>query len=122
MSGEGIGRVANEVVRLVRSVEADVDDLRARLEDVRTDADDLEERVAVGERRDVDLEDLAGRLRLAIVAVLSHSIRRQHLPHGFTFDSELWDRLRDLGGEEACSAVTLEIERGQAALRRGGAE
>ncbi|GDX96175.1 hypothetical protein LBMAG47_18390 [Planctomycetia bacterium] len=71
--------------------------------------------------RAVDLEDLAGRLRLAVVAVLSHAIRRQHLPHGFTFDSELWDRLRDLGGDDACSAVTVEIERSQAALRKSDA-
>jgi len=58
-------------------------------------------------------------LRRALVAVLSHAIRRQHLPQGFTFDSELWDRLRDLGGAEACTAVTVEIERSQAVLRRG---
>lgn len=118
MSGKGIGRIANEVVRLVRSVEADADDLRARLEDVRTDTDDLEERVAAGERRGGDLEDLAGRLRLALVAVLSHAIRRQHLPQGFTFDSELWNRLRDLGGEEACMAVSVELERLRTLLRR----
>jgi hypothetical protein len=65
-------------------------------------------------------EDLAGRLRQAVVAVLSHAIRRQHLPQTFTFDSELWDRLRDLGGSEACAAVTEEIERSQAVLRRAG--
>jgi hypothetical protein len=43
------------------------------------------------------------------------------LPQGFTFDSELWNRLRDLGGDEACSAVTVEIERSQAALRKSDA-
>lgn len=64
-------------------------------------------------------DDLDKRLRLAMVAVLSHAIRRQHLPQGFTFDSELWNRLRDLGGEEACAAVTEEIQRSQAVLRRG---
>ena len=65
-------------------------------------------------------EDLAERLRRAIVAVLSHAIRRQHLPQTFTFDSELWDRLRDLGGSEACAAVTEEIQRSEAVLRRAG--
>ncbi len=63
-------------------------------------------------------ESLGERLRLALVAVLSHAIRRQHLPQGFTFDSALWDRLRDLGGEEACAAVTVELERSQAVRQR----
>ena len=66
-----------------------------------------------------DLELLAGNLRRAIVAVLSHAIRRQHLPGAFTFDSALWDRLRDLDGDGACSAVSNEIEQVQAMLRRG---
>ncbi len=57
-------------------------------------------------------------LRLAVVAVLSHAIRRQHLPQAFTFDSELWDRLREIGGSEACAEVTEEIERTQSMLRR----
>lgn len=57
-------------------------------------------------------------LQSAVVTLLSHAIRRQHLPHGFTFDSELWDRLRDLGGVEAVSLVTAEIERSQAVLKR----
>ena len=73
----------------------------------------------VGRRAVEDLEDLAVRLRLAVVAILSHAIRRQHLPQGWTFDSGLWDRLRDLGGDEACSAVAFEIERSQAVLRCG---
>jgi hypothetical protein len=80
--------------------------------------DATEDAAERGRRRVADLEDLAGRLRLAVVAVLSHAIRRQHLPQAWTFDSELWDRLRDLGGDEACSAVTVEIERSQAVLRR----
>lgn len=61
-----------------------------------------------------ELEDL----RLAVVAILSHAIRRQHLPPGLTFDSELWGRLRDLGGVEACAAVTEEIQRTQSMLQR----
>lgn len=61
-----------------------------------------------------DVDDL----RRAVVTVLSHAIRRQHLPPGLTFDSELWDRLRDLGGPEACSAVTAEIEHVQSMLRQ----
>ncbi len=69
-----------------------------------------------------DLEVLASNLRRAVVAILSHAIRRQHLPKVFTFDSELWDRLRDLDGNGGCSAVTNEIERLQTLLNRGGAE
>ena len=61
-----------------------------------------------------DVDDV----RRAVVAVLSHAIRRQHLPPGLTFDSELWDRLRDLGGVEACAAVTDEIKRTESMLRR----
>ena len=57
-------------------------------------------------------------LRRAVVTVLSHAIRRQHLPPGLTFDSELWERLREVGGPEACSAVTNEIEHVQTMLRR----
>jgi len=64
--------------------------------------------------RNGDVDDL----RRAVVAVLSHAIRRQHLPPGLTFDSELWDRLRDLGGPKACSAVTAEIEQVQSMLRQ----
>lgn len=109
-----VGRTA----RRLRSLESQADDVDKRLEDVRTDAEDLGERVAAAERRAEDLEDLAGRLRLALVAVLSHAIRRQHLPQGFTFDSELWNRLRDLGGEEACMAVSVELERLRTLLRR----
>lgn len=80
-------------------------------------AEDLGDRLSIAV---ANLEDLTERLRLAVVAVQSHAIRRQHLPQGWTFDSGLWDRLRDLGGDEACSAVTVEIERSQAALRQGG--
>jgi hypothetical protein len=74
-----------------------------------------------------NLEDLGDRLRLGVVAILSHAIRRQHLQPGLTFDSELWDVLRNLGGEEACAAVADEIQRTQSMLRRtcgsnGGAE
>jgi hypothetical protein len=65
-----------------------------------------------------DLELLAGNLRRAVVAILSHAIRRQHLPGAFTFDSELWDRLRDLDGNRGCSAVSNEIEQVQELLRR----
>jgi hypothetical protein len=119
MSADKFGRFAQAVLRWTGFVESDVNDLRQRVEDVRSDADDLEARVAATERTTADLEDLAERLRPAVVAVLSHAIRRQHLPQGFTFDSELWDRLRDLGGEEACSAVEVEIERSQAVLRCG---
>jgi hypothetical protein len=61
-----------------------------------------------------DVEDV----RRAVVAVLSHTIRRQHLPPGLTFDSELWDLLREVGGPEACAAVTAEIEHVQSMLRR----
>lgn len=57
-------------------------------------------------------------LRLAVVAVLSHAIRRQHLPPGLTFDSVLWDRLLEVGGPEACAAVTNEIEHVQSMLRQ----
>ena len=69
-----------------------------------------------------DLERLAGNLRRSVVAILSNAIRRQHLPPGLTFDSELWDRLRDLDGDGACSAVSNEIEQVQSLLRRGGGE
>jgi hypothetical protein len=61
-----------------------------------------------------DVDDV----RRAVVAVLSHAIRRQHLPPGLTFDSELWDRLREVGGAEACAAVTAEIEQVHSLLRR----
>lgn len=121
MSGENEGRRTNTIVRMVRAAQADVDDLRRLLEDVRSDADDMEERVAAAERTAVELEDLGDRLRLAVVAILSHAIRRQHLPQVFTFDSELWDRLRDLGGEEACSALNLEIDRSRALLLKSDA-
>lgn len=85
------------------------------------DAEDLGERVGIAV---ANLEDLADRLRGAVVAILSHAIRRQHLPPGLTFDSELWDRLRDIGGAEACAAVNEDIERTQSLLRRtcGGHE
>ncbi|MGB8852867.1 MAG: hypothetical protein WCC69_04810 [Pirellulales bacterium] len=78
-------------------------------------AEDLDERLGIAV---ANLEDLGDRLRLAVVAILSHTIRRQHLPPGLTFDSELWDRLRDLGGVEACAAVTDEIKRTESMLRR----
>ena len=78
-------------------------------------AEDLNERLGIAV---ANLEDLGDRLRLAVVAILSHAIRRQHLPPGLTFDSELWGRLRDLGGVEACTAVTEEIQRTQSMLRR----
>jgi hypothetical protein len=113
---------ADELRKVVGILVQRQDELRDRVQtteaDLRPDVDDLEERLAAAERKAADLEDLAGRLRLAIVAVLSHAIRRQHLPQSFTFDSALWDRLHDLGGREACSAVTVEIEQSQAALRR----
>jgi hypothetical protein len=115
---EAVVRFVGRTSRRLRSLEAGAADLQKRLEDVQTDGEDLGERVAAGERQAVDLEDLGERLRLGLIAVLSHAIRRQHLPQGFTFDSELWNRLRDLGGEEACAAVTVEIERSQAVLRR----
>ena len=115
---EAVVRFVGRATRRLRSLEDGAKDLDKRLEDVRTDGEDLGERVAAAEREAVDLEDFGERLRLALVAALSHAIRRQHLPQGFTFDSELWDRLRDLGGEEACAAVTVEIERSQAVLRR----
>jgi hypothetical protein len=92
-----------------------------RLIEILRSVDSTEDAAEQVRCRVADLEDLAGRLRLAVVAVLSHAIRRQHLPQGFTFDSELWNRLRDLGGDEACSAVTVEIERSQAALRKSDA-
>ena len=115
---EAVVRFVGRTSRRLRSLEAGAADLQKRLEDVRTNGEDLGEQVAAGERQAEDLEDLGERLRLALVAVLSHAIRRQHLPQGFTFDSELWVRLRDLGGDEACAAVAVEIERSQAALRR----
>ena len=61
-----------------------------------------------------DIDDL----RRAVVAVLSHSILRQHLPEGMTFTSDLWTALRDLAGEQACSAVSEEIRQTEALLRR----
>jgi hypothetical protein len=79
------------------------------------DAEDLGERLGIAV---ANLEDLADQLRGAVVAILSHAIRRQHLPQGMTFDSELWVRLRDIGGAEACAAVTEEIDRTQSMLRR----
>lgn len=48
-------------------------------------------------------------LRAAVVALLSHAIRRQHLPPGLTFDSELWDHLRTVAGESSVAAVTEQI-------------
>lgn len=48
-------------------------------------------------------------LRSAVVAILSHAIRRQHLPPGLTFDSELWNQLRIVAGEAAVAAVSSEI-------------
>ena len=102
---------------------------------------DIEDRVCAGERRAKDIGLRVDRLneeadeiisvlhdlRKAVVAILSHAIRRRHLPQGLTFDSELWDRLRDIGGSEACAEVTEEIERTRSMLRRtcgnnGGAE
>ena len=65
------------------------------------------------------LEELTWNLRRAVVAILSHTIRRHHLPSFFTPESELWDRLRDLDGNCACSAVSHEIEKVRAILRRG---
>jgi len=50
-------------------------------------------------------------VRRAVVQILSHAIRRQHLPRGLTFDSELWALLRQLAGEDAVSAVSDEIDR-----------
>lgn len=50
-------------------------------------------------------------LRRSVAAILSHSIRRQHLPPGLTFDSQLWALLRELAGEDAVSAVSDEIDR-----------
>ena len=79
-----------------------------KVDELRHDTDDRLE----------DLELLAGNLRRAVAAILSHAIRRQHLPQGLTFDSELWDRLRDLGGSEACAQVTEEIQRTKSMLRR----
>lgn len=115
MGGDELRTVVGIVVRRQ-------DELRNRVHaaeaDLRSDVDDLEDRLAAAERQAADLEELADGLRRAIVAVLSHAIRRQHLPGSFTFDSALWDRLRDLGGAEACSGVTAEIEESQAALRR----
>ena len=106
---EAVVRFVGRTSRRLRSLEAGAADLQKRLEDVRTNGEDLGEQVAAGERQAEDLEDLGERLRLALVAVLSHAIRRQHLPQGFTFDSELWVRLRDLGGDEACAAVAVGL-------------
>jgi hypothetical protein len=78
-------------------------------------AEDLGDRLSIAV---ANLEDLADRLRRTVGAILSHAIRRQHLPPGLTFDSELWDRLRDIGGAEACTQVTEEIQRTQSMLRR----
>jgi hypothetical protein len=92
-----------------------------RLIEVLRSVDSTEDAAEQLRRRVADLEDLGGRLRLAVVAILSHAIRRQHLPQVFTFDSELWTRLRDLGGEEACSALNLEIDRSRALLLKSDA-
>lgn len=116
---KAVWRFVETTSHRLRSLQSEAADLEKRLEDVRTNGEDLEERLAAAERQVEDLEDLADRLRPALVAVLSHAIRRQHLPQGFTFDSELWGRLRDLGGDEACAVVTAEIERSQAVRRRG---
>lgn len=101
--GRGLGRHLARLRSGLRECESGIETLGA-------DAD----------RSARDLEDL----RLAVVAILSHAIRRQHLPPGLTFDSELWDRLRDIGGAEACAAVNEDIERTQSLLRRtcGGHE
>jgi chromosome segregation ATPase len=117
---------ADELRKVVGILVRRQDELRDRVQateaDLRSSVDDLEERLAAAERKAADLEEVADTLRRANVAILSHAIRRQHLPVSFTFDSALWDRLLDLGGAEACSAVNAEIEQSQAALRRGGAE
>jgi hypothetical protein len=79
---------------------------------------DLEARLQADEDLIGDLDRRSRKLARAVRAILSHAIRRQHLPPGLTFDSELWDRLRDVGGSGACAEVTEEIQRTQSMLRR----
>ena len=84
---------------------------------------DLEARLQADEDLIGDLDRRSRKLAQAVRAILSHAIRRQHLPPGLTFDSELWDRLRDLAGEDGVSAVTYEINRTHELLlkaERGG--
>lgn len=105
-----IDQVANDTAD--QQKDFDLIAINMELDEVAKDADDRFEA----------LELLAGKLRRAIVAILSHSIRRQHLPGALTIDSALWDRLRDLDGDSACAAVSNEIQNVQSLLRRGGAE
>jgi len=79
----------------------------------------IEARIEADEELIGDIDRRSQMLIRAVVTVLSHSIRRQHLPPGLTFDSELWGLLRDLGGSGACERVTDEIERTRSMLREG---